>query len=822
MKKIVTQFYRSFFYPFCLSLAIGVMLYHGSIKAQCIKIESILVDACVMPEGENEMLRLRVGDRPVHIRSIHFDWPNNPWRGFCRDILVEKLIDSLNRTLPIKGLLKLPPLEGVLPAKASVLVITSTKYKPLLEQFSKICDTTYVLFQCEGNTNGHFANSGTGTRTTVLRYSYSGVNCTDIVTYVPNELIGGNGARVDFLNTGEARYENDGCLAPVVGVAPFEITSSRALPLCRGESTLLSVPSAWRVQWFRDGRAYILGNNVIAPEPGEYVAIGITPSYCIPRVEYDTLIVQEKIVPPPAPTPYPRCGEGPAIFKHNPLGSEYKLLVYYDAAATSLALSVPDTQELIRLQVAENIQTLYFQRVEASGSCGSSIVAVSSPKLTSPSPPVVRNTAVCKDSRAILNVFVPPHNGRLIVEIEAQESLPLATFACDAPPCFLRYSTPILSESGNFIYRVVVKDVATGCNAQSVARVRVADPLEVEYRIEGENCSLATVQLQVRGGIPPYRYTLGNIFQMQPRFSGISPGEYPLVVTDSLNCFFRSTISISSACNIAAAPRLITEPSGHLAIVWGDLGFCVRAILLKLRIRGQHSWQSIILNSPATSYRLRGLLPEREYELELEPICDGTSKAPLFSTTFRTPACNAPNFLVLQNVTPTSAVASWSAMQGVEYYQFSIKKAQVVNWQQDVDYFTTTATLLDLVPANTYEARVRSICFQGSVISSYIYNSFTTLVTRLESINSDAQDFSLYPNPSRGKLSIIFPKEIEGNFSLEILNLEGRKVYEESVFLFPEEREIELNLSIPSGTYICRIVNSSGQKSFVTKLVLTD
>ena len=40
------------------------------------EINSILVDACGSPEGENEMVRFTVGASPLQVSSLNVTWPN--------------------------------------------------------------------------------------------------------------------------------------------------------------------------------------------------------------------------------------------------------------------------------------------------------------------------------------------------------------------------------------------------------------------------------------------------------------------------------------------------------------------------------------------------------------------------------------------------------------------------------------------------------------------------------------------------------------------------------------------------------------------------
>ncbi|MBS1617255.1 MAG: hypothetical protein JST76_01970, partial [Bacteroidetes bacterium] len=168
------------------------------------------------------MFRFQVGPNPVTVSDLTVTWPNNSFLGWCAD---QALIDSLNATVGGCGYL-LPPVGGTtLPAYAQVLVVTSTNMNVAFNSFANLSDTVYILFQCAGNTSGHFANYSTGgasqARTLILRDNALG--CNDTATYMKNLLVNaaGNhaaadGATVNFDFAGNATYVNIGCNAPFV------------------------------------------------------------------------------------------------------------------------------------------------------------------------------------------------------------------------------------------------------------------------------------------------------------------------------------------------------------------------------------------------------------------------------------------------------------------------------------------------------------------------------------------------------------------------------------------------------------------------------
>lgn len=184
--------------------------------AQCISIETILADACGDPEGENEMVVLRT-DVNIDINNLVFDWPNNSFLGWCTNATKTA---QLNQGIVSSCGVLLEPPGGIVPAGAKILVVSSTNMLVNANSFNGLTETLYILYQCAGNTWGHFSNLTSGTRT--LTVSYSG-NCsgTASASYRGVDLIGGDGGAAHYDINGNRTYYNTGCNAPVPSINPY-------------------------------------------------------------------------------------------------------------------------------------------------------------------------------------------------------------------------------------------------------------------------------------------------------------------------------------------------------------------------------------------------------------------------------------------------------------------------------------------------------------------------------------------------------------------------------------------------------------------------
>jgi hypothetical protein len=188
----------------------------------CFEIRSVLADACTGTEGKNEMFRMQIGTSDLNTSNITIDWPNNSYLGICQDAGTASIISSLNATITGGGTL-IEPTGGVLPANEQVIVITSEDFDWAGHDWSDLNYDVYVIFQCEGNTSGHFKNfcsSDCGERTLKVDF---GASCVDSVKYEPHLLADhGDGDGMDYDDDGTPSYGNNGCTPPIF-LLPIEL-----------------------------------------------------------------------------------------------------------------------------------------------------------------------------------------------------------------------------------------------------------------------------------------------------------------------------------------------------------------------------------------------------------------------------------------------------------------------------------------------------------------------------------------------------------------------------------------------------------------------
>ena len=239
--------------------------------AQCFEIESILVDACGLPEGENEMVRFAVGSSDLSTSDLTVSWATtaNNWLGICQGASTAQTTAQLNATITTCGYLK-EPVNGVLPANSKVLLITSTNIDVNANSFDGLNDTLYVIYQCAGNTAGHFGNYNSSSSTRTLTMNFAG-GCTDVVSYDRSLLVNQNGIPggpsalrdggvVDYAPNGTPTYNNYGCQAPITATS-ITITGTPTT-ICPQDTVILTaIASNNNVIWWGGSGSFSAQNT---------------------------------------------------------------------------------------------------------------------------------------------------------------------------------------------------------------------------------------------------------------------------------------------------------------------------------------------------------------------------------------------------------------------------------------------------------------------------------------------------------------------------------------------------------------------------------
>jgi hypothetical protein len=308
-----------------------------------------------------------------------------------------------------------------------------------------------------------------------------------------------------------------------------------------------------------------------------------------------------------------------------------------------------------------------------------------------------------------------------------------------------------------------------GCQSQAPVTISV-QPAPTVSAIAGDQLN---VTLFASGGLPPYTYTLGTNAQPSGQFENVPPGSYTAIVTDSRGCSGQTQVNVFPAqCAPIQNLSVVDIAEQNANITW----LPVRGALLyelEWRREGELNWR--VFNTNAAHYQITGLSPLTRYEVRVRAICRyGTSDYAL--TGFLTPiACNPPINLRASNITANSALLTWRAENLAQSYLVRLEKIG-----GGVTQFTVTHNvyaLTGLEAGAQYSVSVRSNCsatntFDNLSVASAPVSFFTGAPKVAGELSSE--ELSVYPNPSKGVFTLVWP-EIAGRLvGIQIFDLQGR------------------------------------------------
>ncbi len=192
---------------------------------------------------------------------------------------------------------------------------------------------------------------------------------------------------------------------------------------------------------------------------------------------------------------------------------------------------------------------------------------------------------------------------------------------------------------------------------------------------------------------------------------------------------------------------------------------------------------------------------------------------------------------MLNYVTSTAAIISWSAVSGVTSYDLQIKKSTSASWLTFIKIPATVIQITNMQPSSTYEVRVRSHCSDNAGdVSDYTpiltINTLANLnnsegvaalpdgngtSVQLPELHDSPEELLIYPNPTTGWVTVGQIQEEVTESDFQWFDLNGRLL--QVVHSTNEQglRQFDLSQQAP-GVYLLRVLGSDGH-SIVRRVV---
>jgi hypothetical protein len=122
------------------------------------------------------------------------------------------------------------------------------------------------------------------------------------------------------------------------------------------------------------------------------------------------------------------------------------------------------------------------------------------------------------------------------------------------------------------------------------------------------------------------------------------------------------------------------------------------------------------------------------------------------------------------------------------------------------------------VPSTKYYWRVRAENENGWSAPSAIWR-FATITESVRSTDEQAQNISVYPNPSRGKFTLVVPDDL-ANIRVKIYNELGGELSDPTVSVENRSSEIQLDASyLSAGRYFVRVMANGFNETIPVQIV---
>ncbi|MEM6345132.1 MAG: S8 family serine peptidase [Bacteroidota bacterium] len=337
--------------------------------------------------------------------------------------------------------------------------------------------------------------------------------------------------------------------------------------------------------------------------------------------------------------------------------------------------------------------------------------------------------------------------------------------------------------AGNYV--VQITDSA-GCSDQIQFSIGTSPAVNAQVNLQASSCEEAngSISVQASGGTGSLQYFWPALPNAQgPTVQGLSAGQYAFTVSDSLNCTYTDTVSLS---NIGEIPQI-------------DLGVD-QSICDSILLDASQAGQSWVWNTGATT----GSIVVSE---------SGTYAVKVSSAE----GCEANDTInISREYLPSQNILISGDSSLIFRYQFQVNPTNQAGQVSYLWDFGDGNTSQLMNPIYTYAQTGTfpvSLTATNDCGSSVVYDTVQILNTGLEI--SQSLGVRLYPNPSTSFSILEWDEKAQGTFWL--YDLHGRLIRRKPLTLGQQALRLE-NETLSEGTYLIRL--QLGNKEYLSRWVV--
>jgi hypothetical protein len=331
----------------------------------------------------------------------------------------------------------------------------------------------------------------------------------------------------------------------------------------------------------------------------------------------------------------------------------------------------------------------------------------------------------------------------------------------------------------------------------------------VEWRISG-NLVWASQTVNNATEFTIANLQRGTTYEVQVR-SQCAPG------AESVN--IPTTFTTETVCG-APSNVIVSNVQPTTATVTWSAGIGATSYVIRYRTTTGGQWQT--RTTSATSIQLLSLVPNSEYEVQVRTQCGPVDvSAFTASSFFFTPqgvSCGIPTGLGVNNITQTTANLFWATVPNATSYEIYYR--EFTNTQYQITNATQNFRPITGLKAGTdYRVKIRSVC--GTVFGDFTQEfAFRTPSAKAGFDASEAVSYTVYPNPTRGNVTVSFTAETEQNLSIRLVDVTGREIYRGTFRTSTGEQSFDLPIADRVTTGIYTLFMDLGESRQTTKLVV--